>query len=211
MNFCGLKYLFFTGIFLLGCRPLARKYLGVKKSKILSDKQIVKWSEKFEIDKTDLYKLDIEAYGKAVKSVNDSFVEKDLYQPLQVKSFSSTGVKQAHLINCIMQGFPEIDWNTWCSLDSFPMAQNKAPKIKSPFSFEQELSFLIPLDKSEVSMSKIYNQEEIIIVYWSRSMNKRSEELINEIKEYVKWYSDHDISVLYVNNDNYYDDLWSFK
>lgn len=205
------RYLFFVSIVFIGCRPLARNYMGVKKSKFLSDKQIIKWSKKFEISSIDVYKLDVQSYKKAVSSINDSIIEKDLFQPLQLKSFNGNGEKQLHLLNCIVIGFPELDWNTYCSLDSFPMATNKAPVIHSPFSLEKEISFLIPLDNSKIMLSNLSEQEEILIVYWSRSMNKRSIELINAVKEYVTWYSDHRIRVYYVNNDNYYEDLWTFK
>lgn len=197
--------LLFLILSISSCMPFARIYLGVKKSKHLSDKEIIHYVNQFNIPEKEVYKLNVELYQSLIE-ISDSALQKDLSQPLQVKSFDKNGSKNAHLINCTVCGLPELNWNCWNSFDGFPVTNGKAKPINSPLLFDQELSVILPLLDNFTDTIK--DQDEILIVYWNRMMNKRSLELINYIQEYRNKNADKHIQVYYVNTDNFYTELF---
>jgi hypothetical protein len=182
--------------------------MGVKKSKYLTDLEILQYAKKYDIPSDHTYKLDTNKFNQMKNEVKDSLAKKDLRQPLQVISYDSHGNLNSHLINCTVSGFPKLDWNYWGSFDHFPLSNNKARKIDTVIPLKTELSIISPISNIRVDSTFLKNQDEIIFVYWNRAMNKRTKELLAFVRDYMDKNSKYRIYVIYVNNDNLYKELF---
>jgi len=175
-------------------------FFGLRSPKELSDKKIIKFATKYSIPTQDVYRLDEDAFLSLLNSFDDSILRKDWYQPLQVKSFSSKGKSNAHLINCNM---PD-DWNAYESFDNFPMKMGDCRKVDTMITMKKEFSLIIPILGYSRGFEDLSASDEIIIVYWSHMMHSRSKVIIEEVEDYRTKNQDKKISVFYVNNDNFF-------
>ncbi|HAW52920.1 MAG TPA: hypothetical protein DCX54_11430 [Flavobacteriales bacterium] len=173
--------------------------------KDLSDDDILRYANKYGISQSELWKIDTTKYLPFLRSIEDSANKKDWLQPLQVKAFDSTGKKYVHFVNCYMGGFPKIKWNRFGTFDSFPLNQGGCRQPNIQVTFEEEMDYLVAIPSTVTKMKFTGFQDEIILVYWSRMMNRRSKELISYVEDYRSRNSDKDISVMYINDDNLYD------
>jgi hypothetical protein len=176
--------------------------MGLKNPKIISDKEIIKYSNKFNIPLTDSYKLDT-AYYSYLFSLDTTKYKTEIhdhYQPLQALYYHDDDFVSFQ-INCNTGGFSKLDWNRDGIFETFP------PKFQNPidsiFTIEQHLSFLNPIDPSKIKID-ISKFEYIIFVQWNRFMNKQSKHLIKIVQGNSKLAKGKSIKIIYVNNDGFF-------
>jgi hypothetical protein len=186
---------------LMGCTAgvIAGLY-GMKKMKQIDEKTIVRYSKKYAIPVSDSYELDT-SYFSFLLSCDTSVHKKQIknhYQPLQALYFDKSRKLTSFQINCYAGGFPNLDWNRNEIMSTFPPKQQAPPD--SILSFEKQLSFLRPLTTTEHLSTD--NIDYIIVVYWSKFMNRQSRRLIRFVQQNSKLSNDRQVKIIYANTDN---------
>lgn len=172
----------------------------MKKIKIVDEKTIVSYSEKYNIPIADSYELDT-AYLSYLFSLDTTiykFQIKNHYQPLQALYYDHLGYLKSFQVNCFAGGFPNLKWNRYETMTTFP------PKIQAPIdsiiSLDTQIKYLKPLSKT--SKFTVENYDYIIIVYWNRFMGRQSKRLIHYVQENSKLEKEKKVKIIYANTDN---------
>jgi hypothetical protein len=176
------------------------RMMGLKNPKVISDKEIIKYSDKFNIPLEDSYKLDTAYYSYLFSLDTIQFKNEiqDHYQPLQALYYHKNKLV-SYQVNCYAGGFPKLDWNKDGIFDTFPPKQ-QAP-LDSIFTSEQYLNYLIPLSGNKLTIS---NYQYVVFVHWSRFMNKQSKHFIQVVQENSKLSKKESVKIIYINNDSFF-------
>lgn len=186
--FIVILYIIFS-VYIISCNPILKETVGINKINEYSNTELIQVAHKYSID-SPLYSLN-DSYLDYAKSFSDTHTVKNLLQPLQIIFFNHNTVS-AHLINCIVGGFPNLKWNRYRTFDSLP--QVNRPVITSELQYDSLTKYINP--KPELSGNK-----NICIVFWSNFMGRQSKNLITYSKEINV---QKNYQVIYVNNDNFF-------
>jgi len=187
---------------LSSCSAIMTKCYGVKKIKPVKEQIIVRFANKYNIPKNDLYELDT-SYFNYLFSLDTIRFKKQIknhYQPLQVLYFGNDGYLKTYLVNCYAGGFPNLKWNRNETMTTFPPKQ-QAP-IDSLISLNTQMKFLKPLSQS--SNLSIENFDFVVLVFWNRFMGRQSKRLIHFVQLNNKLEKEKKVKIVYVNNDNFF-------
>jgi len=206
-----IKYLYIILIFALfsSCHPVLMIY-GTRNLKEISTKKITKLSRRLDMLPADGFLLDSNYYSYLFsfdKSRQDSTLTenkelkqqiKNHYQPLQALYFNKNGKLVSYQINCYAGGFPNITWDRFGTLTTFP------PKLQTPIdtliSEPTLVSFLKPLPDSEEIISG--KHDYIVYLFWSRFMGRQNRRFIRFMQENAKLAKEKNIRLIYINIDN---------
>jgi hypothetical protein len=187
---------YFIIVLLLFC-SCARIY-GIKDVKPVSLLEMDEFYNKNKIKADYKYITDSVLYPKYCEIFlkTDSFILKDMRQPLQLRAFNIEGKLVAFTVNCYLSGFPKLNWNHNGVLDKFP------PKVIirdiPEHTFEKELQ-LLQAPNLQIDTEKF---DLIIVAYWALFMEKQSKHFLKEINNYTEKFSDKRILTICVNADN---------
>lgn len=177
---------------------------GVKRIKPLSENKVFKQSSKFNIPVEDNYSLDT-SYMQWVHdaAINNAKLRNDHLQPLQAIYYAKENNFIAPIswqINCYAGGFPNLEWNRNGIMEVFP-PKEQAP-LDSLFSLNKHVEFFKPL--AGVTAFNSIEYDYVIVVFWSRFMNRQSKKLIEVVQKNRKLANDKKVRILYINNDNFF-------
>ena len=185
---------------LTGCSSIFTGLYGMKKSKTVDEKTIVRYAKKFNIPSADNYELDT-AYFSHLFSLDTTKYKsqiKNHFQPLQALYYDNSGQLKSFQVNCYTGGFPNLKWDRNEIMSTFPPKQ-QAP-IDSIVSIETQLKYLKPL--SQTSKLPIDSYDYIVIVYWNRFMGRQSKRLIHFVQDNSKLETEKKVKIIYANTDN---------
>jgi len=185
---------------LTSCSPIILGLYGMKNSKKVDEKVILRYSKKYNIPLVDGYELDT-SYISFLSSLDTTLYKsqrENHYQPLQALYYDKTGQLQSFQINCYAGGFPNLHWDRNGIFTTFPPEQ-QAP-IDSIMQFDTQLKFLRVL--SQTKKFSADNYDYIVIVYWSRFMGRQSKRLIRFVQDNSKLTTDKKVKIIYANTDN---------
>jgi hypothetical protein len=185
---------------LTNCSPILVAIYGVKNPKMVDEKRIEHYSEKFNIPSTDNFELDTlyNSFINSIDTVKYKQQQKNHWQPLQALYYDKSGQLQSFHINCYAGGFPNLKWNRDSILSTFPPKQ-QAP-IDSILPFDTLEHYLKTLSKSNKIIKE--NYDYIVVVFWDIFMYRQSKRLIEFIQENCKLAVNKKVKIIYVNNDN---------
>ena len=193
--------IYFLILFLLsGCSSILTGMMGVKSPKKVSDKQIIKYSKKYNIPLADSYKMD-SAYYEYLFSLDTLKFNTEIhdhYQPLQALYYDNHEFV-SYYVNCYAGGFPNLEWNKDNDFDNFP-PKTQAP-LDSIFTLNQHLKYLQPLNANPLNLSSFKN---VIIVHWNRMMHRQSKRFVQYVQGNAELSVNQSIKVLYVNTDSFF-------
>ena len=179
-----------------------QKMVGIKRNKIVYEKDIYKLENKYHIPKEDGYQVDT-SYSKFLFSMDSSKYKvqiKNHYQPLQALYYDQKGTLKSFQINCYAGGFPNLNWDRDSILSTF-VPKQQAP-LDSLISLEQLMNQLKYLSKTQNFNKNDY--DFVVVVFWNRFLGRQSNRLIHFVQENAKLASNKRIKIIYVNNDNLY-------
>lgn len=174
--------------------------IGIKETEAVNEKDILSYSEKFNIPKADSYELDtsFSSYLFSLDTTRYKQQIKNHYQPLQAIYFDKSGQMVSFQVNCYAGGFPNLKWERDNTLSTFPPKQ-QAP-IDSILPLAEQLKYLRPLSQTTDLAADKYDY--IIVVYWSKFMDRQSKRLIHFIQDNCKLSRGKQVKIIYANNDN---------
>ncbi|HET8963229.1 MAG TPA: hypothetical protein VFM99_04995 [Chitinophagales bacterium] len=186
------------------CQPILKAFVGVNNVKQYSANEILIKSNRYHLANENLYEIRDTAYWAFIKSyegkmLNNYYTFKDLYQPLQVFSFDSTGILQFHLINCKVGGFPNLKWDRYGYFDIAPLKMPSTLLSDSTLKLNTIKEYYLPISINQDVSNTEFN--ECIIVYWNYFLGRQSKRLIKKIQEY-NINTNSNAYVYYVNTDN---------
>jgi hypothetical protein len=182
------------------CSSIFTGLYGIKKTKIVNEKTVVRYAKKFNIPFADNYELDT-AYFSYLLSIDTTKYKtqiKNHYQPLQTLYYDKSGQLNSFQINCYATGFPNLKWNRNEIMTTFPPKQ-QAP-IDSIVTLETQLNYLKPLPQTTKLSNDHYDY--IVIVYWNRFMGRQSKRFIRFIQNNSNLAIGKNIKIIYANTDN---------
>jgi len=185
---------------LTSCSAIIQGLYGIKNSRTVDERTILRYSEKYAIPAADSYELE-PSYISFLSSLNNvRYAEqsKNHYQPLQALYYDKEGQLKSFQVNCFAGGFPNLKWDRNETFTTFP-PKNQAP-IDSIVLLDTQLKYLKPLSQTKLHSADGYDY--IVIVYWSRFMGRQSKRLIRYVQENSKLASTKKVKVLYANTDN---------
>lgn len=192
-----------TLIFLIGltsCSSVFTLLYGMKKTKTVDQKTIVRYAKKYNIPEVDNYGLDTAYFSHLISLDSNKYKTqiKNHYQPLQALYYDNSGHLKSFQVNCYASGFPNLKWDRNEIMTTFP-PKERAP-VDSLVSVETQLKYLKPL--TQTSKFSVDNYDWIVIVYWSRFMGRQSKRLIHFVQNNGKLEKEKKVKIIYVNTDN---------
>ncbi len=174
--------------------------MGIKDVRPVYPADLPDISVEYNISPDVLYLIDTTAFVDFLSALPDTGrLKHDLYQPLQVMAFDSTGHKYFHLVNCSVSGFKNLDWNKYKSFESFPLNSGGFYNSDTTIDLSQTFSFFDRNHKPDFD-----DADEIIVVFWANFMLNQSQRLLDLISHYQKKFISKDILIYYVVMDNLY-------
>lgn len=185
---------------LMSCSAIFSGMYGMKKTKALDEKTILRFAEKYNIPVADCYELDETyfSYLLSLDSVRYSEEVKNHSQPLQALYYDRSGHLKSFQVNCYAGGFPNLKWNRNEIMSTFPPKQ-QAP-IDSIVSLETQMKYLKPFSQTEKINDISYDY--IVVVYWSRFMGRQSKRLVRFVQENSTLKAEKKVKIIYVNTDS---------
>jgi hypothetical protein len=183
--------------------PSCTVLIGIKKLKPLSENTIIKQADKFHIPRANSYVLDTSYLAFIYNATTDNKLRNDHLQPLQAVYYTKENGFIAPVswqINCYAGGFPNLKWNRNGIMESFP-PKEQAPldslvSLKKQFEFLRSMTGVVPFNSIEY--------DYIIVVYWSRFMNRQSKKLIQTVQKNAALAVGKKVRIVYVNNDQFF-------
>jgi hypothetical protein len=184
------------------CQSFFMHMTGIKQPHPVTNGEILASAKDFGIELENIYKIDTLAYKHYADSIRkgDSLTFKNIMQPLQIKFFPSDKNISFYLVNCSVGGLPNLKWNRLHSFNTYPPSMFYFNEINYRKTLSSDTLFYIPLKRGLVNEKP----EATVVVFWSRMMGKQSRILIQEALHYRERFKDHLINLLFVNNDNLY-------
>jgi len=188
-----------TVLFLNSCSMLH----GIKKSKRLSDADIVSLARKNKIME-NLHSIDF-GYKQFILSIKitDHHVAKNHLQPIQALYFDENHKLISFIINCYAEpSLLNLNWNKGKNFDQFPPV-TLAPldSLLSEEDIKKSMTVLKGRGQGNDKKSKY-----TVYVFWNRKFLKYSKSLIKFVRQNAKLSNDA-LDIVYINNDNYLYDL----
>jgi hypothetical protein len=190
-------------IFLITIFSACSLLLGIRDPELLSDQEILAEAEIQAITKS-VYRLDT-AYMDFLKSTytTDSIAIKNHYQPLQALYFDNTGTLRSWHINCLVPGYPQLNWNHQNAFNSFPPYTTAIPDTLYTFQRVSKLFFPVRSEKTELL------PDYTILIFWNKFMRKHSKNLVNTVKSNLALAPDSiKYNVIYINNDSFFECMY---
>ncbi|MCH8902667.1 MAG: hypothetical protein IIA45_01960 [Bacteroidetes bacterium] len=187
------------------CSRLAMVTMGMKNPKLMTDKKILKWADKFDIPNNAVYKIDTGYMFDLISDHAETSPNsvKNHYQPLQVLYYDHEGDLISFHVNCYTGGFPNLNWNKDSAFVKFPPG-GQAP-LDTILPLTRHLSYIQPVGNSpQVDSNAEFDYT--IIVHWGRFMNRQSKLLIEIVRKNLNNVEGKKVRVLFVNNDNVFGD-----
>ena len=185
---------------LTGCSSIFTGLYGIKKTKIVDEKTVVRYAKKYNIPSAENYELDT-AYFSYLLSLDTTQYKsqiKNHYQPLQALYYDNSGHLKSFQVNCYAGGFPNLKWNRNEIMSTFPPKQ-QAP-VDSIVPLEKQMKYLKPLSQTATLSSD--SCDYIVIVYWNKFMGRQSKRLIRFIQDNSKLETERKVKIIYANTDN---------
>ncbi len=185
---------------LSSCTALFTGLYGLKKLKAIDEQTIERYAKKYNIPSSDSYELDTSYFSFLFSFDTTEFKNqiKNHYQPLQALYFDKTGQLQSFQVNCYAGGFPNLKWNRYDIMTTFPPKQ-QAP-LDTLLNFENQFDYLRPLSQTKSFTHESFDY--IVVVYWSRFMGRQSKRLIKYIQNNGVLATNLKVKILYANTDN---------
>ncbi len=156
-------------IILLAINCSCKRLVGYKPIEKLDKNEVEKICLNYQA--ADCIQADIGYVARVKMYFSDSVERKNMLQPLQVHYFTG-GILQSSLINCYAPGIFHLNWNTENRFAFFPP--------KPHFKFKKEIS----IDVFEKLLAvKFVNQQDVILIFWSNILKRKSEDLIRLVKK----------------------------
>ena len=197
------KLTILTSLVLFGlssCSTIILGLYGMKNSKTVDEKTILRYSKKYNIPTANCYELDTTylSFLFSLDSVRYEVQRKNHYQPLQALYYDKFEELKSFQVNCYAGGFPNLKWNRNGSFTTFP--PKKQAHVDSIVSLNTQLKYLRPLSQTKLLSSDEY--DFIVIIYWSRFMGRQSKRLIRYVQENTKLATGFKVKLIYVNTDD---------
>jgi hypothetical protein len=193
--FLVINLLIFTG-----CSPIISTLYGIRNPKPVNEIEIQKYAKKYKIPIVNSYELDT-SYLSFLYSLDTSVYRNEIknhYQPLQVLYFDSTGRLISFLVNCYAPGFPNLKWNHYGILDTFPPGQQA--QTDTLLNLDRQIKYLRLLSASENSLTGSYDYTAI--VYWNKFMGRQSKRLVRYMQDNSLLSKNNSVRIIYANTDN---------
>jgi hypothetical protein len=189
--------------FILGltsCTSIFTGLYGMKNTKTVDEKTIIRYSKKYNIPTSASYELDTAyfSYLFSLDSTKYKYQIKNHFQPLQALYYDNSGQLKSFQVNCYAGGFPNLKWDRNEIMTTFPPRQ-QAP-IDSIVPLETHLKYLKPLSQTE--KIQIDHYDYIVIVHWNRFMGRQSKRLIRFVQDNSKLATGEKVKIIYANTDN---------
>ena len=180
-----MRHLFFLSIiiFITSCSAI----VGIKKTTYLDDVQIKQFCN---ISSFYICTSIDSSYDQTIKQIKNKRLINALQQPLQFRYYEKSKLKIL-LVNCDLQGFPKLNWNTYRTLDSFPIQNFYYYPDSINISFEKSIL------RDKVTFP---NEGTAIFIYCNVFMQKQTDILLN----FTKKLEHFKLPTYLVNNDNYF-------
>jgi hypothetical protein len=175
--------------------------MGMKNPKMLTDKQLQRYSHKRKIPESHSFYADTLLLNYIVEQDKPKLQRKNHVQPLQAIYFHRTDAYPvAWLINCYATPTTfRSHWNKKGELDSLPPRGN-AP-LDSLLTQQKLISFSKPVYLH--AQPAAYENEYNVYVLYNRLFNRGSRHLIWEIRNHAKKYNKR-VVIHYINTDRLY-------
>ena len=193
--------LFFISV-LQNCSPILLGVMGMKKPMRMTPEEILVQGEKYGIPRSDSYEMDSSFYSiiETLDTVRYKRDQKNLFQPLQVLYFDSSGLLSSYSVNCSVGGFPNLRWNRYGTFYQFPAA--KSIELDTMTTLNDHLIHVNPLNNAPFPDLRTYDYT--VLVYWNRFSGRQSKRLVQVVKENVCLAKEKKVMVIYVNSDNFW-------
>jgi hypothetical protein len=164
---------------------------------------VIRKSKKLLINENAIYFLNSNylEIEKDAKQCNQGIL-KNLIQPLQVRAFDKTGKMVGFICNCMVGGFPNLNWGNYGRLDSVPPFKNSMPD--TVIYFEKDFKNYKNSNGETPDINKYTDSDYNIVVFYTLFMHRQTKLLVNKVKEYVARNSSLKINVIYVNAEVLY-------
>ena len=180
-----MKYTIITFILLLcSC------FYGLKTPKKLDNLAMQKLAKQLKIDSFLCFNDTL--YYNFWANVPDSQAYKNHYQPLQIFYYENDNLISYH-INCFAGGFPNLNWNKYNNLATFP-PKNQAP-IDTFLSLSTHLSF--------ANINHQYKPKYTVFIYWNYFMGRQTKVFLKKFRKNLSL-NKQQIQVYFINNDNWF-------
>jgi hypothetical protein len=192
---------FALSVFLTGCMTIAQSIMGIKDTKKLSDKEIIKTAKSFKVDKNASYRLDTTylSYILNLDTAKFKAQRKNHIQPMQALYFNANGQLVKFYINCYAGGILKLKWNRNKNLETF-LPKDQAP-IDTLLDLKKQISYLRPLGASPHDILA-ENADYYVFIYWSKCTKRHSKRLIRCIKRNVAKATTEKVKTIFVSYDN---------
>lgn len=189
--------------FILGltsCTSISTGLYGMKNTKSVDEKTIIRYCQKYNIPTSVSYELDTTyfSYLSSLDVTKYKYQIKNHYQPLQALYYDHSGQLKSFQVNCYAGGFPNLKWDKNEIMTTFPPKQ-QAP-IDSIVPLATHLKYLKPLSQTE--KIQIDQYDYIVIVNWNRFMGRQSKRLIRFVQDNSKLATGEKVKIIYANSDN---------
>lgn len=185
---------------LTGCSLIIISIYGIKKTKTVDEKTIVRYAQKYNIPASDIYELDTAyfSYLYSLDSVKYNSQIINQYQAIYALYYDKYGYLNSFQINDYTDTLANIERDRNKIMSILPSGK-QAPG-DSIISIETRMKYLKPL--SQTSKLSIESYDYIVIVYWNRSNGKQSKQLIQFVQENNKLEKEKKVKIIYANTDN---------
>jgi hypothetical protein len=194
----------FTLLFicLSSCQSLLMSVTGIHNPKKVTNEEIMVCAKQFAIENENVYVIDTISYWDFVADLKktDSLTFKNLMQPLQMKIFSGKDSLLCYLLNCNVGGLPNLKWNRYHSLETFPPTSPPITPVKYTLPLNKDTQFYKPIK----TIAADSTPDATVVVFWSKMMGRQSKVLINEALAYRNRFKQYHLRILFVNTDNLY-------
>ena len=198
-----IVYLFAIVFAFSGCARVIIGMYGVNRSvTYISQENIESLAKKYNIPLSDWFELDT-LYLHFIRSHDEEIhfrSRRDHMQPLQALYFDSNGDLISFHTNCYAGGFPNLRWNRYRVLNTFP-PETMAP-IDTLVTFGKLLPFLNKTTHTKEIIQSDYDY--IVVVFWAEFMGRQGRRLIRFVQQNVALAQENQrVRIIYVNQDNF--------
>lgn len=192
-----LLLLIITSFTLQSCTPIFYGITGIRTPKALSETQIQKAAQKWDIPIENSFVLDTGVYKNTIRKKVPIEQQNNHLQPLQAYYFQpSTPYPVSYHINCYAGGFPNLKWNRNGNMDVFP------PRQQAPIDSAITLSDL--MNSIQQSESKLFQQNgnQTVVVFWTKFMNRQTKRFLKAVRKNSALSNQFAVTIIYMNADN---------
>ena len=176
--------------FLFSCSAI----IGLKSPKVVYSSNIKSIENEYGV--TDSYVAE-HAYLKNISFIKDSALKQRHAQPLQALYYNAKGENIVAIVNCIVPGGLNLNWNFNNILSSFPP---NYPDYKDSIHLSQILS-ACSIDPKKINFQ---DYDYTVLLFWNQYMGRQTKHFLKDFRENLSKTGTQKVLTLYINNDNFF-------